>query len=155
MRLSRLVLAVAACAVAPLAMAQSAVPASGVLITHVNSQKWEVRVISGNQADRFSGVFESNQPIFAVSGINAQGKTSTNLLASKSLGTTLSAGESTSFSVGTDASLCLRDTGSSGVQIYMGDSMVDAIPVTAPLALSGPDACSDVTGASIVPSLSV
>lgn len=155
MRLSRLVLAVAACAAAPWAMAQSAVPDSGVLITHVNSQTWEVRVISGNQGDRFSGVFESNQPITTVSGSKLQGKAGASLLSSKSLGTTLSAGDSASFTVGADASLCLRDTGSSGVHIYMGDSMVDAIPVTAPLALSGPGACSDVTGASTLATTSV
>ena len=152
MKLSRLVLAAAACVVAPWTMAQNVAPASGVLITRTNSQQWEVRLISGNQAEQFSGVFESDQPITAVSGLNLESKDSAKLLTSTSLGVTFSTGpagvDGATFTVGTDASLCLRDTGSSGVHYYLGDSLVDAIPVAAPVALTGPDACGAVTGAS-------
>ena len=149
MKLSRLLLAAATWLVAPWAIAQSVAPASDVLITHVNSQQWQIRVMSGNQTAQFSGVFESDQPITNVSGLGAQGKDSARLLTPTSLGATLSAGDGASFTVGPDATLCLRDTGSTGsVHIYLGDSMVDPIPVTAPVALSGPGGCGSVTGAS-------
>ena len=49
------------------------------------------------------------------------------------------------FTVSADANLCLRDTGSSGVKIYLGTTLADAIPVTAPVALQGTDACGDAT----------
>jgi hypothetical protein len=148
MKLSRLLLAAVTCVGAPWAMAQSSAPASGVLITHANSQQWEIRLISGNPSGQFSGVFESDQRISAVSGVSAQGTTSARLLTSTSLGITLSAGDGATFTVGANASLCLRDTGSTGVHIYLGDSLLDAIPVTAPVALSGPGACGSFTGAS-------
>jgi hypothetical protein len=141
MRVTRLIAAAVACAAAPWAMAQSAAPESGVLVTHTNSQQWEVRLISGGQAEQFSGIFESDQPITAVRALSLQSKTSAQLLTSNSLGTTLSAGDSASFTIGRDASLCLRDTGSSSVHIYLGDSLADAIPVTAPVALTSADAC--------------
>src|SRR6476659_9782186 len=104
MRLTRLIPAVVACAAAPWAMAQSVAPESGVLVTHTNSQQWEVRLISGGQAEQFSGIFESNQPVSAVSGLNAQGRTSAKLLTSTSVGATLSAAANSSdgatFTVG-------------------------------------------------------
>ena len=55
--------------------------------------------------------------------------------------------EGVSFSVSANAKLCLRDTGSSNVHMYRGASLVDAVPVTAPVALSSADAC----GAAIAP----
>jgi len=147
MKLSRTLLAAAACMVAPWTQAQAVEPASAVLITHVNSQQWQVRLISNDQTGQFSGVFESDQPITAVGNLGTQGTGGVKLLGSTSLGTTLAAGEGAAFSIGADASLCLRDTGSTGgAHIYLGDSMLDAIPVTAPVALSGPDGCDSVTG---------
>jgi hypothetical protein len=153
MKLSRLLLATVACATAPWAMAQSVAPDSGVLITHVNSQQWEVRLISGSQFEQFSGVFDSDQPITAVKGFSLESKDSVKLLTSTSLGITFSTAagnvDGATFTIGANASLCLRDTGSSGVHYYLGDSLLDAIPVTAPVALSGADACGVATATTL------
>jgi len=63
MKISRLVLILAASLTAPWAMAQTAPPTSGVLITRTNSEQWELRLISGDsQGEQFSGVIESDLP---------------------------------------------------------------------------------------------
>ena len=58
-----------------------------------------------------------------------------------SLNVNLTAGpggsDQVNFAVSVDAKLCLRDTGSTDVKIYLGDSLSDAIPVTAPASLGG------------------
>ncbi len=131
----------------PFAMAASTTPDSGVLITRLNNQQWQIRLIGGSSAERFSGVVDSNMPFSKVSRANAANADSAKLMTSTSLGTTLNvqAGgvDGVDFSVSPDSDLCLRDTGSSGVHIYMGDSLDDAIPVTAPVALTSADACGD------------
>ena len=138
-----------ASALSPLAMAQSTPPDSGLLITRVSSDQWEIRLIAGSAAQQFSGVMESDLPISGVAGVKLENPDSAKLLSPNSLGTSLAAWpggfDGVNFSVSADAKLCLRDTGSSGVHIYLGDSLVDAIPVTAPLALTSADACGDVT----------
>lgn len=148
MKLSRLLLAAAACAVAPWVMAQNAAPTSGVLITRVNSEQWEIRLIGGATAGQFSATIESNMPISNVSGVRLENRDSAKLLSPNTLGTTLavSAGETdgVNFTVSGDAQLCLRDTGSSGVQFYMGDALKTAVPVSAPVALTTADACGGI-----------
>lgn len=145
MKLSRLMLAATALVVAPLAMAASTPPDSGLLITRTNSQQWEIRLISGSQAEQFSGIIESDLPFSAVSPVKLESTDSAKLLTATSLGANLATGpggiDGVNFSVSADAKLCIRDTGSSGVHIYLGDSLADAIPVTAPVALTSADAC--------------
>ena len=84
MKLSRLLLAAAACMVAPWAVAQSVAPPSGVLITHVNSQQWQVRLISGSTAQRFSGVLQASTPITGVKAVLLEGTDSAKLLTATS-----------------------------------------------------------------------
>ncbi len=119
-----------------------------MLITRLNNQQWQIRLIGGSSAERFSGVVDSSMPFSKVSGVNTANADSAKLMTSTSLGTTLNvqAGgvDGVDFSVSADSALCLRDTGStSGVHIYLGDSLDDAIPVTAPVALTSADACGD------------
>jgi hypothetical protein len=132
----------------PFVMAASTTPDGGVLITRLNNQQWQIRLIGGSSAERFSGVVDSSIPFSKVSAVNATNVDSAKLMTSSSLGTTLNvqAGgvDGVDFSVSPDSALCLRDTGStSGVHIYLGDSLDDAIPVTAPVALTSADACGD------------
>jgi hypothetical protein len=152
MKLSQLMLAATALVVAPLAMAASTPPDSGLLITRTNSQQWEIRLISGSQAEQFSGVVESDLQISAVTPLKLESTDSAKLLTPTSLGATLATGpggiDGVNFSVSADAKLCIRDTGSSGVHIYLGDSLADAIPVTAPVALTSVDACGGVAAAA-------
>jgi hypothetical protein len=54
--------------------------------------------------------------------------------------------------VSADSALCLRDTGSSGVQIYLGDTLADAIAVKAPVALTSVDACGNATASVLATS---
>jgi hypothetical protein len=132
----------------PCAMAQALPPDSGLLITRVNSEQWQIRLIAGTAAQRFSGVVESDLPITGVRSTGSETTSSAKLLTSTSLGAIFEvrpgAVDGVKFSAGADAKLCLRDTGSSSVRMYRGDNLVDAIPVTAPVALSSTDACGDV-----------
>ncbi len=134
---------------APLVMAQS-VPTRGLLITQVNSQQWQMRLISSNANEQFSGVMESDLPITGVQGVLLEAGDSANLLTPTSLGATLTVlpggTDGVDFTVSAGAKLCLRDTGSSGLPMYLGATLHDAVPVTAPVALASADACSGTTG---------
>jgi hypothetical protein len=128
-------------------LAQSRPPDSGLLITRVNSEQWQIRLIAGTAGQQFSGIVESDRPITAVQGARSGSAGSAKLLTSTSLGAVLFAEpgrvDGVSFAANADAKLCLRDAGSSGVHIYRGTSLADAVPVTAPAALTGADACGD------------
>ena len=129
----------------PFALAATTPPTSGLLITRINSEQWQVRMISpGSNSERFSGTFESNMPFSQVAPVGQKGTASAQLMSSTMLGTTLSASDGVDFTVSGDAALCLRDTGSSGVNIYLGETLDDAIAVTAPVALTSADACGAV-----------
>jgi hypothetical protein len=156
MKLSGLMFLVLSSLLLPFASAQGLPPDSGLLITRINSEQWQIRLIAGAASQQFSGVVESDLPIAGVRSMKAASTDSTKLLTSTSLGAifAVQAGgvDGVTFSASADAKLCLRDAGSSGVHIYLGTSLVDAIPVTAPVALSSTDACGDavapVLGAS-------
>ena len=149
MKFSTLMFLALSSVVAPLAMAQSTPPDGGLLITRVNSEQWQIRLISGTTAQQFSGVMQSNMPITALSTIELESVDSAKLLTPASLGVTFAAWpggvDGVDFTVSADAKLCLRDTGGSGVHIYLGDSLADALPVTASVALTSADACGDTT----------
>src|SRR6478752_7506918 len=129
----------------PFAMAASTAPDSGLLITRLNNQQWQIRLIGGSTAERFSGVIESSLPFSKATSTNVANANGAKLMTSTSLGTTLDVqpggSDGVDFTVSSDSALCLRDTGSSGVHIYLGESLDDSIPVTAPVALTSADAC--------------
>ncbi len=147
MKFSRAMFVALAALSSPFAMAAGTNPDGGVLITRLNNQQWEIHLIGGSSAERFSAVIDSNMPFSRVAAANLNATDSAKLSTSTSLATNLNVGaggtDSVSFSVSADSALCLRDTGSSGVHIYLGDSLDDAIPVTAPVALTSADACGD------------
>ncbi len=150
MKISTLmVLALGSLVLAPFAMAASAPPTSGLLITHVNSQQWQIRLISGTSMLRFSGVADSNHAITGVQTVRLESADSAKLLTANSLGATFTAwpggSDGVNFTVSAGATLCLRDTGSTGVKYYLGDSMQDAVAVSAPVALAGTNACGTTT----------
>jgi hypothetical protein len=129
----------------PFAMAASTTPDGGVLITRLNNQQWQIRLIGGSTAERFSGVVDSSLPFSKATSASAANVAGAKLMTSTSLGTSLAVQpggvDGVDFTVSADSALCLRDTGSSNVHIYLGDSLDDAIPVTAPVALTSADAC--------------
>jgi hypothetical protein len=145
MKFSRLMFISLAILSSPFAMSAGTSPGSGLLITRLNNQQWQIRLIGGNSAQRFSGVIDSSMPFSKAAGAQAGNAESAKLMTSTSLGTTLSVqaggSDGVDFSVSADSALCLRDTGSSGVHIYLGESLDDSIPVTAPVALTSADAC--------------
>jgi hypothetical protein len=148
-KISTLTVLASSLLLAPFAMAASTPPVSGVLITQVDSQKWQIRLITADTVERFSGVMESDQPITGVQGVWLESSDSAKLLTPNSLGATLAAwpgrSDGVKFTVGAGATLCLRDTGSSGVKFYRGATLQDAVPVTAPVALAGTNACGTTT----------
>src|SRR4051794_6190631 len=151
MKLSGIVFLALAATLSPFAIAANAPPDSGLLITRVNSEQWQVRLVSGGQAQQFSFVIDSDLPYSAMSGVNVKNTDSAKLLSSSSLSATLSTAaggvNGVNFSVSPDAKLCVRDTGNSGVHIYLGDKLSEAMPVSAPVALTSADACGDATAA--------
>lgn len=132
---------------APCANAQGLPPDSGLLITRVNSEQWQIRLVAGATGQQFSGVVESDLPITAVQGSSLEHADSAKLLTPTSLGVTFAAApgrvDGVKFSVSANAKLCLRDAGSSNVHIYRGNSLGDAVAVSTPVALSSVDACGD------------
>ena len=156
MKLSGLRLVAVGCLLLPCAMAYGRSPDSGLLITRVNSEQWQIQLIAGSAREQFSGVVESDMPITAVRGTRLERTDSAKLLTSTSLGTIFSVApggvDGVTFTAKPGASLCLRDAGSTGVHMYLGDSLADAVPVMAPAALTSVDACGDaltpVPGAS-------
>jgi hypothetical protein len=139
---------------APFGMAQNLPPDGGLLITRINSEQWQIRLIAGTTSRQFSGIVESDLPIAAVKGTTLASTDSAKMLTPTSLGAIFAvrpgAVDGVSFSASASAKLCLRDTGSSNVRIYRGNTLADAVPITAPVALSGADACGD----AIAPMLS-
>src|SRR6478736_5964055 len=137
MKISTLMVLILCFALAPLAMAAGTPPTSGLLITHVNSQQWQVQLFSGSTAQRFSGVMDSNMQITGVQTVRLESKDSAKLLTPTSLGATFAAwpggSDGVSFTVSAGATLCLRDTGSTGVKMYLGDSLQSATAVNAPV----------------------
>jgi len=146
MKISTLMVLILGFALAPLAMAAGTAPTSGLLITHLNSQQWQVQLFSGSTAQRFSGVMDSNMQITGVQTVRLESKDSAKLLTPTSLGATFAAwpggSDGVSFTVSAGATLCLRDTGSTGVKMYLGDSLQSATAVNAPVSLAGTNACS-------------
>jgi hypothetical protein len=147
MKLSGLIFLALSSLLPPFAMAQSLTPDSGLLITRINSEQWQIRLIAGAASQQFSGIVESDLPITAVRGTSSGSTDSAKLLTSTSLGAIFAVGpggvDGVRFSASADAKLCLRDAGSSNVHIYLGTSLVDAVPVSAPVALGSIDACGD------------
>ncbi len=155
LKFNALLLLLVTSVVSPLALAQ---PDSGLLISRSNSQDWQIRLVGGTEAQQFSGVLESSMPFRYVRAATTAGAEGAQLTAPASLNVNLAAGpggsDQVNFAVSVDAKLCLRDTGSTDVKIYLGDSLSDAIPVTAPASLGGIDACTDATGASAATTVS-
>jgi hypothetical protein len=149
MKISTLMVLALGLVLAPFAMAASAPPTSGLLITHVNSQQWEIRLFSGSTTQRFSGVVDSNHAITGVQTLRLESIDHAKLLTANSLGATFATwpggSDGVNFTVTAGATVCLRDTGSTGVKYYLGDSLQDAVPVTAPVALAGTNACGTTT----------
>lgn len=147
MKISGLIMSGAASLISTLALAASTPSDGALLITQLNSQQWELRLIRGSSGQRFNGVIESSAPFSAIGALPARDSDSVKLWSPTTLGANLSAGiggvDHLEFSVSNAAQLCLRDTGSSGIQIYRGDRLAGAIPVRAPVALSGGEACGD------------
>jgi hypothetical protein len=135
--------------VMPFATAQNVPAADGLLITRVNSEQWQIRLIANTASQQFSGVVESDVPITEVRGLNVPSTASAKLLTPTSLGAVLTASagdvDGLTFSASADAKLCLRDAGGSGVHIYLGTSLAEAVPVAAPVALTSVDACGDAS----------
>jgi hypothetical protein len=144
---SRLIASLVASSLTTLAMAAGVPSDSALLITQLDSQHWQLRLIQGSSGQRFNGVVESSSPFATVGGLEPQGSDSVKLWSPTTLGANLTSGpggvDHLNFSVGTDAQLCLRDTGSSGIQMYRGEQLQGALPVSAPVALSGAEACGD------------
>ncbi|HET7203332.1 MAG TPA: hypothetical protein VFI92_08185 [Steroidobacteraceae bacterium] len=140
--------------------ALAATAENGLLVSRKNSEQWQLRLISSTEQQQFSGVVESTLPFDAASGVNLENADSARLATSRTLNTSLAAwpghSDGVDFEVSVDSKLCLRDTGSSAVRIFVGTSLADAIEVAAPVALSGSDACGDgaaALGGSTIPEL--
>ena len=149
MKISLQAMLITACALVSLTASAGAAPDGGLLITRSNSQQWQLRLIAGSTAGQFNGIVESDLPFSAVNGVRLAAPDSVQLQSPTVLGATLASRpgsiDGVNFSVDANARLCLRDTGSSGVRIYRGDSLATATLVTAPLALTSVDSCGDAT----------
>ena len=66
MKLSGLVFLILSSLLLPFATAQGLPPDSGLLITRINSEQWQIRLIAGATNQQFRGVVESDLPITAV-----------------------------------------------------------------------------------------
>ena len=78
MKISTLMVLILGFVLSPVAMAASTAPTSGLLITHVNSQQWQIRLVSGTRPQRFSGVMDSNMAITGVQTVKLESAESAN-----------------------------------------------------------------------------
>ena len=130
--------------------AHASVPDSGVLVTRLNSEQWEITLAGASTPLEFKGSVTSSVPFYSSSGVNIESADLFTQTSASSLGMTLSVAEGRKdvvrFSVSMNAQLCLRG---SGAPIYVGESFDDATAVSTPVSLNGTDACgSAVTTAS-------
>jgi len=147
--LNALILLALAFALSPLTMAATTSPDGGLLITRTSSETWQVRLIAGSTAKQFSGTVESSVPFSTTSSVKLETADSVSLSSPGALSAMMTVYpkgvDGVDFSVSTSAKLCLRDTGSSGVKIYVGATLADAVLAAAPVALQGADACGGTT----------
>jgi opacity protein-like surface antigen len=147
---SRFAALIALSALAAPAAHAATVPDGGLLITRVNSEQWEITLVGGTTPTKFTGSVTSSVPFYSSSGANLESsdvvtQNSTSLL-TMTLDVDSGRTDTARFSVAMNANLCLKGT---GAPIYVGESLADATPVSAPVALHGVDACgSGVTTAS-------
>lgn len=136
-------------ALAPLAAAATTAPDGGLLISRATSQTWQVRLIAGSQNQQFSGVIDSSVPFISVTNVKLESVDSAKLTLPNQLSFSLAAWkggtDGVDFTISADAKLCLRDTGSTGIKIYLGDTLAGATLVTSPVSLQGADACGGTT----------
>jgi hypothetical protein len=135
-----------AAAFAPVA---HAAPDGGLLITRATSETWQIRLIAGTQMKQFDGVFDSSVAFSSVTPVQLESSDSARLSTPNQLSLKLnvwpSRTDGTNFRVSSGTKLCLRDTGSSNVKVYMGTTLADAVLLTAPASLLGTDACGTTT----------
>jgi hypothetical protein len=144
---SRFAALIALFALAAPAAHAATVPDGGLLVTRVNSEQWEITLVGGSTPKQFTGNVTSSVPFYSSSGVNIEStdlftQTSTSNL-SMTLNVAAGRTDNARFSVSMNANLCLKG---SGAPIYVGESLDDATPVSAPVALHGVDACG--TGAA-------
>jgi len=132
------------------AVRAATVPDGGLLVTRVNSEQWEITLVGGSISRGFSGSVTSSMPFYTSSGAGLESSDVVTQTSTATLNMTLdvAAGrvDTARFSVSGDASLCLRG---SGTPIYVGESLDDATPVSAPVALNGADACGSTSTSSM------
>jgi hypothetical protein len=156
MKVSASLVAIVVSVLAPLAVARAATPTSGLLVTQVSSQQWQVRLVSSTSVQRFSGTIQSSQPITGLQAYKLEATDSVSLQSATTLGATLAAWpggtDGFNFTTAAGAKLCLRDTSGGGVPVYLGASLTSAVAATAPVAIGGTDACGTTTVSSPPPS---
>ena len=121
----------------------STVPDGGLLVTRVNTEQWEITLIGGDSRREFTGSVTSSIPFYSSSGVHLESSDLVTLSSTSQLTMNLDAGpdrkDIARFSVSMKANLCLKG---SGTPIYVGESLADAVQVSAPVALNGADACA-------------
>lgn len=144
-RPTALILVMLASTFASVTTAAAATPSSGLLVSHTSGDSWQVRLISGPVAQKFSGTVDSSTAFASVSSVKLESKDSAVLSSPKTLSfafaTYPNRSDGADFSVPAGAKLCLRNTGSSSAPIYIGATLADAVAVSAPVSLAGTDAC--------------
>ena len=136
---------VAVTVAASLAASGSAPPDSGLLITRVNAQQWQLRLIAGSSAQQFSGVLESSMPFVSVHPVQLESTDSATLSSPTTLSMTFASWpgglDGVDVTATSDARLCLRVSANSSAHIYLGGTLASAVAVSAPVALTSADAC--------------
>jgi hypothetical protein len=135
----RLALLAAASLVSASAIAQ---PDDGVLISRTTNKEWQIRLISSAQPLQFNATVESSQPFLSATPSQTDG---VDIDTSQTLRTILAAWpghtDGVTFAAAPGSELCLRDSGRTGVKVYLGDTFDEAVPISLPFSLAGADAC--------------
>src|SRR3954467_8826711 len=76
MNISRLTVVVSTALLSTFALAAGPSSRDGaLLITQLDSQHWQLRLMQGTDGQRFNGLIESNSPFASVSGLQSQAST--------------------------------------------------------------------------------
>jgi hypothetical protein len=117
---------------------------NGLYIWRTSTGDWQVRLLSGTtKTQNFKGAFQANNAMSIKRRISLEGDDIAKLSGSNLLHVTLSVNQGgadgVKFFVAKSADLCLWEDGASGTKMYLGKN---AVLATAPVDLSGTDACN-------------
>ncbi len=135
--------------ITPVVHAATTTTTGSMLVTRLTTEKWQVQLTGGTQPSRLSAVIQSSVPFYTLTAVALEPEDAARLATSTQVALSLNAysggADAVTFTVPANATLCLRDTGSTNVKMYRGTTLAGATAISSPVALVGTNACGTTT----------